>query len=255
MAGMKLFVGLGNPGREYAGQRHNVGFMAIEEIAQRHSFSAWRKRFQGEVSEGLLDGIKVLLIKPQTYMNESGRSVGQAMQFFKLNPDDVYVFHDELDLIPGKLKVKTGGGAAGHNGLRSIVQQIGADFHRVRIGIGHPGHKDRVHGYVLRNFAKADQEWLGPLLEELGRAASHLANGDAARFMTEIARNRTDRHPLASEKTDASKFKPREQQHERKHAKWDVADKLSRGDQPQGGNAFDKLKSLFSKSNSQNGEK
>lgn len=229
---MKLFIGLGNPGKQYAGQRHNVGFMALDEISRRHNFGPWRKKFQAEVAEGLLDGEKALLIKPQTYMNESGRSVGPAMQFYKLAPSDVIVFHDELDLAPGKLKVKTGGGAAGHNGLRSITQQIGADFVRVRIGIGHPGHKDRVHGYVLNDFAKADQQWLDTLLDEMARAAGYLAKEDAARFMTEVARNRPQekkskptaiKEPSAKpQNTDTPTVKL-----ERKLGKWDFAGKFS----------------------------
>ncbi|MGI9405266.1 MAG: aminoacyl-tRNA hydrolase [Hyphomicrobiaceae bacterium] len=251
MADMKLLIGLGNPGSQHAGHRHNVGFMALDEIARRHNFAAWRKRFHGLVAEGAVDGVKVLLIKPQTYMNESGRSVGEAMRFFKLGPDDVYVFHDELDLAPGKLKVKTGGGAAGHNGLRSITQQIGADFHRVRIGIGHPGHKDRVHSYVLHDFAKADQVWLETLLDEMARAAGFLAGGDAPRFMTEVARNRTDQKTTEPPKTEkkTAEAKPAAVQ-ERKLAKWDFVEKAKRGE----GAFAEKLKSLLKPSGNNNGD-
>jgi len=157
---VRLFVGLGNPGAKYAHNRHNVGFMALEQIAADHGFSPWRGKFQGAFSEGRLGREKVILLKPETFMNLSGQSVGEAMRFYKLEPEDVTVFHDELDLAPRKIRVKQGGGHAGHNGLRSIHQHIGPDYWRVRIGIGHPGHKDRVSGYVLHDFAKADADWL-----------------------------------------------------------------------------------------------
>ncbi len=174
---MLLIVGLGNPGSRYAANRHNIGFMAVDEIVRRHCFSPWRQRFQGDVAEGRLDGEKTMALKPRTYMNESGRAVGEAMRFFKLRPEDVVVFHDELDLAPGKLRVKRGGGHAGHNGLRSIIAHIGPDFRRVRIGIGHPGDPARVTGYVLGDFAKSDREWSEPLLEAIGEAAPLLASG------------------------------------------------------------------------------
>lgn len=185
---MKLFVGLGNPGDKYAGHRHNVGFMAVERIADRHGFSQWRRRFQGETAEGTIGGERVLLLKPMTYMNESGRAVGEAARFLKIDLQDVIVFHDELDLAPGKVKVKTGGGNAGHNGLRSISAHLGNEFVRVRIGIGHPGSKDAVIHYVLHDFAKADQEWLDPLLDAIADASRRLASGDTARFLTDVAR-------------------------------------------------------------------
>ncbi|RMF02882.1 MAG: aminoacyl-tRNA hydrolase [Alphaproteobacteria bacterium] len=184
---MKLFVGLGNPGTSYAKHRHNVGFMAVDRIAETHGFGPWRNRFQGMVSEGRLGSQKCLLLKPQTFMNESGRSVGEAVRFYKLDPHDVVVFHDELDLAPGKLKVRSGGGTAGHNGLKSLAAQIGGDFTRVRIGIGHPGHRDKVSGYVLHDFPKADREWLEPLLEAIAEAAPRLADDDAAGFMNAVA--------------------------------------------------------------------
>lgn len=174
---MLLIVGLGNPGSRYAANRHNIGFMAVDEIVRRHCFSPWRQRFQGEIAEGRLNGKKTIALKPRTYMNESGRAVGEAMRFFKLRPEDVIVFHDELDLAPGKLRVKRGGGHAGHNGLRSIIAHIGPDFRRVRIGIGHPGDPARVTGYVLGDFAKSDREWTEPLLEAIGEAAPLLASG------------------------------------------------------------------------------
>ena len=185
---MKLIVGLGNPGAKYAANRHNIGFMALDRIAADHGFSPWRARFQAEVSEGRLGSEKVMLIKPQTFMNLSGQSVGEAMRYLKLTPDDVIVFHDELDLAPGKCRVKLGGGHAGHNGLRSIHQHIGENYHRVRLGIGHPGHKDRVAGYVLSDFAKADADWLDDLLRGISDGAAALAAGDGPGFQNVVAR-------------------------------------------------------------------
>lgn len=185
---MRLLVGLGNPGTKYARNRHNVGFMALDGIADTYGFDAWRKRFQGEAAEGRLGGEKCLLLKPMTYMNESGRSVGEAVRFYKIPLEDVIVVHDEIDLKPGKVRVKTGGGVAGHNGLRSIGAHIGNDFRRVRVGIGHPGRKDLVHNYVLRDFSKAEQDWLAPLLDAIVAAAPRLAQGDDANFMNEVAR-------------------------------------------------------------------
>ncbi len=184
---MKLIVGLGNPGRKYAGHRHNVGFMAVDEIARRHGFSPWRRGFSGEVAEGRLAGDKVLLLKPHTYMNESGRAVGEAVRFYRLDPADVIVIHDELDLAPGRIRLKTGGGHAGHNGLRSIIAHIGPDFHRLRIGIGHPGRKDLVSAYVLHDFAKAEKAWLEPLLAAIADNADLLAAGDFAGFANRVA--------------------------------------------------------------------
>ena len=175
---MRLFVGLGNPGAKYARNRHNIGFMAVEQIASDNGFGPWRSKFQGQISEGALGREKVLLLKPETFMNKSGHSVGAAAQFYKLAPTDIYVFHDELDLAPGKCRVKTGGGHAGHNGLRSIHGAITPDYNRIRIGIGHPGHKDAVPGYVLRDFAKADQGWIDDLLRGIGDGAPALAAGE-----------------------------------------------------------------------------
>ena len=168
---MKLFVGLGNPGAEYAFNRHNVGFMAVDAIAATHPFPAWRKRFQGVAAEGRLGREQVLLLKPQTYMNDFGRSVEETVRFYKLDLADVIVFHDELDLVSGKVRVKAGGGVAGHNGLRSITAHIGNDYVRVRIGIGHPGQKELVKSWVLQNFAKSDRDWLEPLLGAIAKAA------------------------------------------------------------------------------------
>lgn len=184
---MQLWVGLGNPGPQYALNRHNVGFMALDAIAEIHGFPAPRRQFQGWFQEGRIGGEKILLLKPATYMNESGRAVGEAMRFYKLTPQDVTVFHDELDLAPFKVKVKRGGGTAGHNGLRSTDAHIGPEFRRVRIGIGHPGHKDRVHGYVLGNYAKAEIDPLSDLLGAIGAEAQWLAKGDDARFMNDVA--------------------------------------------------------------------
>lgn len=185
---MQLWTGLGNPGPQYAMHRHNIGFMAVDAIAEVHGFAAPKRAFQGWVQEGRIGTQKVLLLKPGTYMNESGRSVGEAMRFYKLTPADVTVFHDELDLAPFKLKVKTGGGHAGHNGLRSTDAHIGPDFRRIRLGIGHPGHKDRVTPYVLGNFAKAELDDLTDLLGAVAAEAPWLAAGDDVRFMNEVAR-------------------------------------------------------------------
>jgi PTH1 family peptidyl-tRNA hydrolase len=182
-----LLVGLGNPGDKFAGHRHNVGYMAVDEIVRRHSFSPARKKFQGQLHEGMIAGEKALVLKPTTYMNESGRAVGEAMRFHKLTPADIVVFHDELDLAAGKVRVKIGGGLAGHNGLKSIAAHIGKDFRRVRIGVGHPGDKGRVHGHVLGNFAKADDQWLLPTLDALADAADKLIGGDDNAYATKIA--------------------------------------------------------------------
>ncbi|MEM9432389.1 MAG: aminoacyl-tRNA hydrolase [Pseudomonadota bacterium] len=207
---MRLFVGLGNPGQKYAQNRHNVGFMAVEQIAADHGFSPWRSKFNSTLAEGRLGPEKIVLLRPETYMNKSGQAVGEALRFFKLEPTSVTVFHDEIDLAPGKLKVKTGGGHAGHNGLRSIHQHIGPDYDRVRIGVGHPGHKDAVPGYVLRDFAKADKAWLDDMLRGIGDGAPYLAMQDSGRFLNAVSlrvnppnnRNRTEK-PSASETAQA----------------------------------------------------
>jgi peptidyl-tRNA hydrolase, PTH1 family len=184
---MKLFVGLGNPGAQYALNRHNVGFMAVDAIAAAHDFPAWRKRFSGLAAEGKLGGEQVLLFKPQTFMNESGRAVGEAVRFYKLDLSDVIVFHDELDLAPGKLRVKAGGGVAGHNGLKSLTAHIGNDYVRVRIGIGHPGNKALVTGHVLQNFTKDEFAWLEPLLGAIAEEAPYLAEGANDKFQSRVA--------------------------------------------------------------------
>ncbi|SLN24130.1 aminoacyl-tRNA hydrolase [Roseisalinus antarcticus] len=184
---MKLFVGLGNPGPKYARTRHNIGFMAVDRIAADHGFPAFRSKFQGEVAEGRIGSDRIVLLKPMTFMNLSGQSVGEAMRFYKLEPTDITVFHDEIDLAPGKLRAKAGGGHAGHNGLRSIHQHIGPHYDRIRLGVGHPGRKEAVPGYVLHDFAKADEDWLDDLLRGIGDGAPALAAGDAPRFLNAVS--------------------------------------------------------------------
>ncbi|MEO3413709.1 aminoacyl-tRNA hydrolase [Roseovarius sp. CAU 1744] len=174
---MQLIVGLGNPGAKYLKNRHNIGFMAVDRIAEDHGFGPWKSKFQGQIAEGMLGREKVLLLKPETFMNLSGQSVGAAMRFYKLTPGDVTVIHDEIDLAPGKLRVKQGGGHAGHNGLRSLHQHIGDGYQRVRLGVGHPGRKELVPHYVLQDFAKADADWLDDLLRGISDGAAHRAEG------------------------------------------------------------------------------
>ena len=185
---MKLFVGLGNPGGAYARNRHNVGCMALHRIAERHGLGPWKRRFHGLVCDGPIGGRRATLLMPQTFMNDSGRSVGEAQRYLKIAEGDIIVFHDEIDLAPGRLRVKTGGGNAGHNGLRSITAHIGNEYARVRIGVGHPGSREAVVHYVLHDFAKADRAWLEPLLDAIADAAGRLAAGDDARFLTDVAR-------------------------------------------------------------------
>lgn len=184
---MRLVVGLGNPGAKYARTRHNIGFMAVDEIVRRHGFGPWRARFQGQCAEGTVAGEKVLVLKPQTYMNHSGRAVGEAVRFFRLEPGDVTVIHDEIDLAAGKIRFKVGGGHAGHNGLRDIDAHIGKDYARVRIGVGHPGVPEDVHDHVLDEFSKADMAWVTPLIAAVAEAFPLLAGGDGARFLTRVA--------------------------------------------------------------------
>jgi PTH1 family peptidyl-tRNA hydrolase len=189
----RLWVGLGNPEPGMALNRHNIGFMAVDTIVSRHGFQPWRKRFKGLVAEGSIAGEKILALKPLTYMNASGESVQEAAAFYKLPVDAITAFHDELDLVPGKVRVKKGGGAAGHNGLRSMDRMLGSpDYWRVRLGIGHPGSKDRVHGYVLGNFAKDDHDWLTTLLGAVADAADLLAQGRPEDFMTKVALQRAE---------------------------------------------------------------
>jgi peptidyl-tRNA hydrolase, PTH1 family len=183
---MRLFVGLGNPGAKYAANRHNIGFMAVDEIARRHGFAPWRRRFQGETAEGTLDRERVVLLRPFTFMNDSGRAVQEAANFFKLTPAEIAVFHDELELPPGKLRVKVGGGIAGHNGLRSISANVGNDYRRVRFGIGHPGVKELVHGHVLSDFAKSDRPWVEALLDAVADNAALLAVDRDSSFQNKV---------------------------------------------------------------------
>ena len=189
---MQIWTGLGNPGPQYAMHRHNVGFMACDVIADLHGFGPVQKKFSGWVQEGRIGSEKVLLLKPATFMNESGRAVGEALRFYKLGVEDLTIFHDELDLAPFKIKVRRGGGLAGHNGLRSINQHLGPEFRRVRIGIGHPGSKERVTGHVLGNYAKTEMDDLADMLCAISAEAEWLARGDDARFMSEIALRQQD---------------------------------------------------------------
>ena len=183
---MFLLVGLGNPGTKHAGNRHNIGFMAVDEIVRRHGFSTWRKRFHGEVSEGTLGLEKVLILKPLTYMNESGQSVGDAIRYLDIEPERVIVIYDEIDLMAGKVRVKLGGGAAGHNGIRSITAHIGPHYARVRLGVGHPGDKTLVHPHVLSDFATADKAWLSPLLDAVAEYAPLLVEGGNGTFQNKV---------------------------------------------------------------------
>jgi len=196
---MKLLVGLGNPGGQYEGNRHNIGFMALDAIARANGITQFRTKHGGLLAEGNIEGEKVLLLKPQTFMNRSGDSVQQVAQFYKIAPADIIVFYDELDLAPGKVRVKVGGGNGGHNGLRSIDPQIGLDYKRVRLGIGHPG-KENVTHHVLGDFAKADQAWLEPLLDAVGKHAGLLLAGDDSGFMNKLA--------LATKPADEAEAKP-----------------------------------------------
>jgi len=183
---MLLLVGLGNPGAGYVGNRHNVGFTAVEEIAKRHGIGPWRRRFQGVACEGPIDGLRVLLLLPGTFMNESGRAVAEAVQFYKIPAGDITVFHDEIELPPGKVRVKVGGGIAGHNGLRSISEHIGNEYRRVRIGVGHPGHKDLVEHYVLSDFAKSERGWVDALVTILADNVDFLVRGEDASFQNKV---------------------------------------------------------------------
>ena len=212
---MKLFIGLGNPGAAYAGNRHNIGFMAVDRIAADRGFGPWKKAFKGMVADGRLGDTRVLLLKPDTFMNLSGQAVQAAMAFHKILPADVVVFHDELDLAPGKIRTKLGGGHAGHNGLRSIHGHIGDAYGRVRLGIGHPGHKDAVAGYVLHDFAKADADWIENLLRGISDGAALLASGEDAKFLNMVAlrmtppRQTTDTRPRQVEPPSPKPIKPK----------------------------------------------
>lgn len=210
---MLLVIGLGNYGEKYSRHRHNVGFMAVESIHRRHGFGPWRRRFQGEVAEGILAGEKCLLIKPQTLMNRSGQSVGEATSFFKLAANQILVIHDEVDLPPGKIRMKLGGGVAGHNGLKSVGAAIGDGFRRLRIGVGHPGAKERVPGYVLHDFAKADRDWLEPLLDAIADNAPLLAEGKDSTFANRL------HEALAPMPADEKKIKPNNKLKEKAESK------------------------------------
>lgn len=224
---MKLIVGLGNPGAKYARNRHNIGFMAVDRIAEDHGFSPWKSKFQGQISEGRLGSEKVLLLKPETFMNRSGQSVGEAMRFYKLAPEDVIVIHDELDLAPGKARVKQAGGHAGHNGLRSIHAHIGDSYGRVRLGIGHPGRKDLVSAYVLHDFAKADADWLDDMLRGISDGAPHLASGDSGKFMNAVAlRTNPPRNAAPAKRADKPEEPPAEPEPDTRSALQKLVDRF-----------------------------
>jgi PTH1 family peptidyl-tRNA hydrolase len=237
---MLLFAGLGNPGAKHANNRHNAGFMAADAIARRHSFSPWSRKFQAHIAEGNLGGEKVILIKPQTFMNLSGQSVGEAMRFYKLDPSQLTVFYDEIDLAAGKVRVKTGGGAGGHNGIRSLDQHVGKNYRRVRIGVGHPGVKELVHGHVLSDFHKADKEWLEPLLDAIAANAEMLAKGDESGFMNKASL--AVRDTTNAEATESDRSTPKQRSHIRQARPQDLAVEL-----PHTGPMAAMLKRLFGK--------
>jgi len=236
---MLVFAGLGNPGAKYAGNRHNVGYMAADAIARRHSFSPWSKKFQGLISEGTLGGEKIVLIKPQTFMNLSGQSVGEALRFYKLELSALTVFYDEIDLAEGKLRIKTGGGAGGHNGIRSIDGHVGNAYRRVRIGVGHPGVKEMVQHHVLGDFAKADREWLDPLLDAIADNAAMIVKGDESGFMNKAALA-VQGKAIAELEKPAQKQQPKQQSHIRQARSQQAPAKL-----PETGPMAAMLKKLF----------
>jgi PTH1 family peptidyl-tRNA hydrolase len=238
---MLVFAGLGNPGAKYADNRHNVGFMAADAIARRHSFSPWSKKFQGLIAEGTIAGEKILLIKPQTFMNLSGQSVGEALRFYKLGPDALTVFYDEIDLAAGKLRVKVGGGSGGHNGIRSLDQHVGNAYRRVRIGVGHPGVKEMVQHHVLGDFAKADREWLDPLLDAIADNAAMIVKGDESGFMNKAALALQGK-TIAELEKPAPKQAPKQQSHIRQARSQQAPAKL-----PETGPMAAMLKKLFGK--------
>ncbi|RWN52155.1 aminoacyl-tRNA hydrolase [Mesorhizobium sp.] len=237
---MLLFAGLGNPGAKYADNRHNVGFMAADAIARRHSFSPWSKKFQGLIAEGTLAGEKIILIKPQTFMNLSGQSVGEALRFYKLDASALTVFYDEIDLAAGKVRVKVGGGSGGHNGIRSLEQHVGKDFRRVRIGVSHPGVKEMVHGHVLGDFAKSDREWLDVLLDTIADDAGLLAKGDDNSFMNRVTLALRDKLTPTGEDDRPPPKAPKAQSHVRQARPQQPAAKL-----PETGPMAAMLKKLF----------
>ncbi|MDX8526801.1 aminoacyl-tRNA hydrolase [Mesorhizobium sp. MSK_1335] len=237
---MLVFAGLGNPGAKYENNRHNVGFMAADAIARRHSFSPWSRKFQGLISEGTLGGEKTLLIKPQTFMNLSGQSVGEALRFYKLEPSALTVFYDEIDLAAGKLRVKVGGGSGGHNGIRSLDQHVGNAYRRVRIGVGHPGVKEMVHGHVLGDFAKADREWLDVLLDAIADGAGLLAKGDDSSFMNRVTLTLRDKLVPTGDDDRPPPKAPKQQSHVRQARPQQPAVKA-----PESGPMAAMLKKLF----------
>lgn len=239
---MQIIAGLGNPGSQHAGQRHNIGFMAVDEIVRRHSsFSPWQKKFSAEISEGRIDSEKILLIKPQTFMNKSGQAIGEAMRFYKLTEQDITVFYDELDLAAAKVRIKRGGGAGGHNGIRSMDQHCGQNYQRVRLGIDHPGHKDRVTGHVLGDFSKADQIWLEPMLAAIADNVELLVKGDNSGFMNKIALAVGDVAPNQPQKK-TEKPAPKPQSHIRQ-----ARSSAQKPDAPTTGPMADMLKKLLGK--------
>lgn len=238
---MLVFAGLGNPGAKYADNRHNVGFMAADAIARRHSFSPWSKKFQGLIAEGTLGGEKIILIKPQTFMNLSGQSVGEALRFYKLELSALTVFYDEIDLAEGKLRIKTGGGAGGHNGIRSIDGHVGNAYRRVRIGVGHPGVKEMVQHHVLGDFAKADREWLDPLLDAIADNAAMIVKGDESGFMNKAALALQGK-AIAELEKPAQRQQPKQQSHIRQARSQQAPAKL-----PETGPMAAMLKKLFGK--------
>jgi PTH1 family peptidyl-tRNA hydrolase len=237
---MLVFAGLGNPGAKYANNRHNVGFMAADAIARRHSFSPWSKKFQGLISEGTLGGEKIVLIKPQTFMNLSGQSVGEALRFYKLELSALTVFYDEIDLAEGKLRIKTGGGAGGHNGIRSIDGHVGNAYRRVRIGVGHPGVKEMVQHHVLGDFAKADREWLEPLLDAIADNAAMIVKGDESGFMNKVSLAVQGKAGAEPEKPAQKQPGPKQQSHIRQARPQQAPAKL-----PESGPMAAMLKKLF----------
>ena len=202
---MRLFVGLGNPGSDYTKNRHNIGFMAVDEIVHRHSFAPFRSKFQGQICEGTIAEQKVLVLKPTTYMNESGKAIQAAMAFYKLPIDDIIIFHDEMDLAAGKVRMKTGGGHAGHNGIRSIQSHIGAGFQRVRLGVGHPGDQEKVINHVLKDFSKADQQWLDKMIGAIGVNVGLLIKGEESSFMSKVSLALNPPRPKPSRDTEKHK--------------------------------------------------
>ena len=239
---MLVFAGLGNPGAKYADNRHNVGFMAADAIARRHSFSPWSKKFQGLIAEGTIAGEKIILIKPQTFMNLSGQSVGEALRFYKLELSALTVFYDEIDLAEGKLRIKTGGGAGGHNGIRSIDGHVGNAYRRVRIGVGHPGVKEMVQHHVLGDFAKADREWLDVLLAAIADDAGLLAKGDDSSFMNRVTLALRDKLVPTGDDDRPPPKAPKQQSHVRQARPQQPAAKL-----PESGPMAAMLKKLFGK--------